>query len=254
MNTRIVFMGSPAFAVPALQAVASKYQVIGVVTQPDRPSGRGQKFTQPAVKRAAHELQIPVIQPQRLREPEAMEQLQAWNPDLIIVVAFGQILRQAVLDLPRSGCINVHASLLPRWRGAAPIQAAILNGDAETGITIMLMDAGVDTGPILKQRAVPISPSDTADTLGQTLSRIGADLLVEVLPLYLKGEVSLIHQDDANMTLAPILSKKDGLLDLTKPARQLANQIRAMNPWPGAYLVWREQVLKIHAAKSLVSK
>ncbi len=249
MKTRTVFMGSPAFAVPVLQALASTYQVIGVVTQPDRPSGRGQKSTSSAVKLAAQELQIPLIQPRRLREPEATNQLHTWKPDLIVVAAFGQILRQEVLDLPRFGCINIHASLLPRWRGAAPIQAAILHGDLETGITIMKMDAGVDTGPILTQRPVAITPLDTAYTLGQTLSRIGADLLMDTLPNYLSGNLPFIPQDDLTMTLAPMLIKEDGLLDFSRYTDQLLNQIRAMNPWPGAYFKWRDQILKIHAAK-----
>jgi methionyl-tRNA formyltransferase len=249
MNTRIVFMGSPNFAVPALESLSSNYQVIGVVTQPDRPSGRGQKSSASPVKLAAQELRLPVIHPRRLREPEAMEQLHAWNPDLIIVVAFGQILRQEVLVLPQGGCINVHASLLPRWRGAAPIQAAILNGDIETGITIMKMDAGVDTGPILRQRSVNILPSDNANSLGQTLSIAGANLLIETLPLYLGGNLNLIQQDESKMTLAPMLSKEDGLLELSKTANQLTNQVRAMNPWPGAFLIWHNQILKIHAAQ-----
>ncbi len=180
-----------------------------------------------------------------------MEQLRAWNPDLIIVVAFGQILRQDVLDLPRFGCINVHASLLPRWRGAAPIQAAILNGDTETGVTIMKMDAGIDTGPILSQRAIPISPSDNANTLGQTLSRIGADLLLETLPEYLSGNLTLVVQEEEKMTLAPMLTKNDGQLVFTQPTQRLLNQVRAMNPWPGAFLLLRDQILKIHAAQSI---
>jgi len=245
MNTRIVFMGSPNFAVPALESLSSNYQVIGVVTQPDRPSGRGQKSSASPVKLAAQELRLPVIHPRRLREPEAMEQLHAWNPDLIIVVAFGQILRQEVLVLPQGGCINVHASLLPRWRGAAPIQAAILNGDIETGITIMKMDAGVDTGPILRQRSVNILPSDNANSLGQTLSIAGANLLIETLPLYLGGNLNLIQQDESKMTLAPMLSKEDGLLELSKTANQLTNQVRAMNPWPGAHALFRNDRLSI---------
>jgi len=249
MKPRIVFMGSPAFSVPALQDLTSKYQVIGVVTQPDRPSGRGQKMTSSAVKSAAQEHNIPFIQPRRLREPDAMEQLRTWNPDLFVVAAFGQILRQEVLDLPHLGCLNIHASLLPRWRGAAPIQAAILNGDVETGITIMKMDAGVDTGPILQQQSTAIFPLDTAGTLGQRLSLLGAKLLMQNLPMYLEGKLTPIPQDETKVTLAPMLSKKDACLDLTKPATQLMNQIRAMDPWPGTYLVWRGQHLKIHSAQ-----
>src|SRR5437868_2797819 len=176
--TRVVFMGTPEFSVPPLRALlaAPGLDVIGVVTQPDRPAGRGNTIQQSPVKQAAVAVNIPVIQPQKLREPGAFEQLQAWQPDLIVVAAFGQILRQQVLDLPRYGCINVHASLLPRWRGAAPIQAAIRAGDAQTGITIMKMDAGLDTGPMLSQRAIPILPTDTGSTLHDKLAELGGPL------------------------------------------------------------------------------
>ena len=167
-------MGSPDFALSTLQALHENYPVVGVVTQPDRAAGRGRELKQPPVKMLALELGIPVIQPEKLREPEAMEQLRAWAPDVIVVAAFGQILKQDVLDLPKFGCINVHASLLPRWRGAAPINAAILHGDEETGITIMKMDAGLDTGPILSQRSVRIQPDETAGSLFETLSLLGS--------------------------------------------------------------------------------
>ena len=178
-------MGSPDFALSTLRALHENYPVVGVVTQPDRAAGRGRELKPPPVKTLALELGIPVIQPEKLREPEAMEQLRAWSPDVIVVAAFGQILRQDVLDLPKFGCINVHASLLPRWRGAAPINAAILHGDEETGITIMKMDAGLDTGPILTQRSVRIQPDETAGSLFETLSQLGADLLLETLPGYI---------------------------------------------------------------------
>ena len=187
MTPSTVFMGSPDLALPILQALAAHYPIVGVVTQPDRPAGRGQALTPPPVKVLAEKLALPVIQPRRLREPEAMERLRSWAPELIVVAAFGQILRPEVLDLPRYGCINVHASLLPRWRGAAPIQAAILHGDADTGVTIMKMDPGVDTGPLLSQRSLPISPQDTAASLSEKLSALGAELLLETLPAYLKG-------------------------------------------------------------------
>ena len=164
-------MGSPAFSVPTLRKLAEQYPVVGVITQPDRPAGRGRVLTPPPVKLLAQTLGIEVIQPEKLREPEAQEKLHAWAPDLIVVTAFGQILRKSVLELPRYGCINVHASLLPRWRGAAPIQAAILHGDAQTGATIMVMDPGVDTGPMLAQQVLPILPQDTAGSLGERLSR-----------------------------------------------------------------------------------
>ena len=183
-SPRIVFMGSPDFAVPALDALAARYLIGGVVTQPDRPAGRGGTLVTPAVKQAAQRLGFPVIQPEKMRAPEAMAQLHAWAPDVIVVAAFGQILRPAVLDLPRFGCVNVHGSLLPRWRGAAPIQAAILAGDSETGITIMKMDTGVDTGPILSQRAIPIFPDDTGGSMFARMAPLGADLLLETSALF----------------------------------------------------------------------
>lgn len=244
-SPRIVFMGSPDFAVPTLEALAARYSVFGAVTQPDRPAGRGGTLKPPAVKSAALRLGIPVIQPEKLRQPEAMAQLQAWAPDLIVVAAFGQILRPAVLDLPRFGCINVHGSLLPRGRGAAPIQAAILAGDAETGITIMKMDPGVDTGPILSQRAIPIAPDETGGSLFEKMSTIGAELLLETLPKYLSGEIQPRPQPEVGATYAPMLKKEDGLLGFTQPAAALERRVRAMNPWPGAYFVWNGASLKV---------
>src|SRR5512143_4033407 len=175
--TRIIFMGSPDFSLPTLRALAGHYELVGVVTQPDRAAGRGRELKPPPVKLLAQELAIPVIQPEKLKQPEALEQLRLWKPELIVVAAFGQILRKDVLELPHFGCINVHASLLPRWRGAAPINAAILHGDAETGITIMKMDPGMDTGPVIRRRAIPISPDDTAGTLSPKLAELGAELL-----------------------------------------------------------------------------
>lgn len=248
MGTRLVFMGSPHFAIPPLRLLAENYPVAGVVTQPDRPAGRGRTLTPPPVKLLAQELGLPVIQPRRLREPEAEDQLRLWNPQLIVVAAFGQILRPEVLHLPPYGCVNVHASLLPRWRGAAPIQAAILAGDTETGITIMRMDAGVDTGLIISQRPMAILPDDTAGSLSERLSELGAQLLIETLANYLKGEATLRPQDDSQATYAPMLKKEDGLLDFHRSAEELALQVRAFNPWPGAYTIFQEQVLKIHRA------
>lgn len=248
MSVRIIFMGSPEFALPTLQALATNFEVVGVVTQPDKPAGRGQVLTPPPVKVLAQELGLPVIQPRRLKEPEAMAQLQAWQPDLIVVAAFGQILRPAVLDLPPKGCINVHASLLPRWRGAAPIQAVILAGDAFSGVTIMRLDVGVDTGPLLNQRAIPVLPEDTAGTLGRRLADLGADLLVETLPGYLYGTVQPQPQDESLATLARMLKKEDGQLDFNQPAAFLARQVRAYNPWPGTFSLWQGQVFKVHRA------
>jgi methionyl-tRNA formyltransferase len=241
-------MGSPDFALPVLRALAENYQVMGVVTQPDRPSGRGRGLTPPPVKTLALELGLPLIQPERLRLPDAMEALRTFAPELIVVAAFGQILRSDVLDLPRYGCINVHASLLPRWRGAAPINAAILHGDRETGVTIMRMDPGLDTGPILSKRAIPIAPDETAGELYQRLSLLGAQLLIETLPEYLGGRIVPQPQPERGVTHAPMLKKEEGALDFSRPAEELARRVRAYNPWPGAFFEWSGGLVKVHRA------
>ncbi len=248
---RIVFMGSPHFAVPVLEALARRFHVVGVVTQPDRPAGRGNVLTPPPVKVRAQALGLPVFQPERVSRPEAVERLRAWNPDLIVVAAYGQILKPQVLQLPRYGCLNVHASLLPRWRGAAPVAYAIWHGDQETGVTIMLMDEGLDTGPILAQRREPIHPDDTAGTLGQRLAHLGADLLVETIPPYLAGEIQPRPQDESQATYAPRLKREDGRLDFTRPAAELARQVRAFDPWPGTYTWWKGKRLKVLRARAL---
>lgn len=247
MAMRIVFMGSPEFAVSTLQALADLYPVVGVVTQPDRPAGRGRVLTPPPVKILAQELGIAIIQPDSLREEAGMAQLRSWKPDLIVVTAFGQILRPDVLDLPAFGCLNVHASLLPRWRGAAPIQAAILHGDDLSGVTIMKMDPGVDTGPLLSQESIPIEEYETAGSLSQKLSRLGADLLVLTLPKYLNGEARPQPQL-GEPTYAPMLKKSDGELNFVDDAALLERKIRAFNPWPGTYLEWEHGRLKVHRA------
>ncbi|MCL4272610.1 MAG: methionyl-tRNA formyltransferase [Anaerolineales bacterium] len=248
MPINIVFMGSPDFALPSLRALTQHYHVVGVVTQPDRASGRGRELKPPPVKTLALELGLPIIQPQKLREPEAMTQLQAWKPDLIIVAAFGQILKKDVLDLPRFGCVNVHASLLPRWRGAAPINAAILAGDEETGVTIMQMDVGLDTGPMLAKRSIRLNPDDTAGSVFQALSTLGADLLIETLPDYMDGRIIPQPQPEDGATYAPMLKKEDGRLDFSKTASELERRVRAMNPWPGAFMELDGAILKVHRA------
>ena len=248
LMTRIVFMGSPDFAVPALRALASHDDVIGVVTQPDRESGRGRALKSPPVKTLALELGLDVIQPEKLRAPEAMDQLRLWNPELIVVAAFGQILKPDVLTLPPHGCINIHASLLPRWRGAAPIQAALLAGDSQTGVTIMKMDQGVDTGALIDQRLLRIEEQDTTGSLSEKLSYLGADLLIETLPHYLSGELKPQVQDKDRATYAPMLKKEDGLLDFTKPVDELVRRVRAFNPWPGTHFEWGGGMLKVHLA------
>ena len=241
-------MGSPDFALPSLRALVNVYEVVGVVTQPDRASGRGRELKSLPVKVLAQELEIPVIQPEKLRASEAMEQLRASGPDLIVVAAFGQILRKDVLDLPRYGCINVHASLLPRWRGAAPINAAILHGDEETGITIMKMDVGLDTGPILTQRSIRLTREDTAGSATGKLSQLGAELLIETLPGYLFGEIAPVPQPEQGATYAPMLKKEEGRLDFTRPAEELERRVRAFNPWPGAFMELDGALLKVHRA------
>ena len=252
MKNRIVFMGSPEYAVPILQTLIGEYNIVGVVTQPDRPSGRGQVLTPPPIKNLSIENNLPYIQPRRLREPQSIEQLKSWEPDIIIVAAFGQILRPEVLGLPKYGCINVHASILPRWRGASPIQAAILNGDQQTGVTIMMMDEGVDTGAILAQRAIPISEHDTHRTLSQKLSTLGAELLIETLPKYLSGQIQPSFQDPSLVTLAPMIKKEEGRLDFSKTAQFLSNQVRAFYPWPGTFTTWQGNILKIIKAHAVI--
>ncbi len=243
--TRIVFMGSPDFAVPVLRALASHYSIVGVVTRPDQPSGRGRALKPPAVKLAAQELGLDIQQPPRLSSADALQRLQEFSPDLVVVAAFGQILKPEVLGLPTHGCINVHASLLPRWRGAAPIQAAILNGDAETGITIMKMDQGLDTGGILSQSRIPIEADDTAASLTTKLANLGSELLLQTMPAYLAGSLEIVPQDEHLATRAPMLKKQDGLLDFSSPADELERRVRAFNPWPGAHLTWTGGSLKV---------
>jgi methionyl-tRNA formyltransferase len=243
-------MGSPDFALPTLRALARHHDVVGVVTQPDRASGRGRELKAPPVKTLALELGIPVMQPQKLRLPDAMEQLRTWNPELIVVAAFGQILKKDVLDMPRFGCINVHASLLPRWRGAAPINAAILHGDEETGVTIMQMDVGLDTGPMLSQRSIPLTRQDTAGSVIGKLSTLGADLLIETLPDYLSGKLTPTPQPEEGVTYAPMLKKEEGQLDFTHDVHELERRVRAFNPWPGAFMDFEGALLKVHRARA----
>ena len=246
---RIVFMGTPQFAVPTLEALDTQHDVVGVVTQPDRPAGRGQKVAASPVKETAQTRGLPIFQPRTLRTPEALEHLAAWRPDVIVVAAFGQILRAPVLKLPPYGCLNVHASLLPRYRGAAPIPAAILDGEPTTGVTIMRLDEGLDTGPILAQARVPIRADDTTGSLTARLADLGARLLLETLPGWLDGTVRPQPQDDERATYCQLFKKQDGQLDWNRPAWYLDRQIRACDPWPGAYTTWQGQRLKILRAR-----
>jgi len=250
---RLVFMGSPDFSVPSLRALAQAHEVIGVVTQPDRPAGRGRALTPPPVKVAALSMGLPVFQPHRLRATDATQVVWDWSPDLIVVAAFGQILREPILDLPRFGCLNVHASLLPRWRGASPVQAALRAGDSTTGITIMKMDPGMDTGAILAQASLPVEDSDTGGTLTARLAPLGASLLIETLPVYLEAGLTPTLQDESLVTLAPLLKKVDGRLDFGQRAAELERQIRAFDPWPGTFLEWQGRRIGILRGRAVSS-
>lgn len=252
---RVLFMGTPDFAAPSLRALTGQANaglaVAGVVTRPDKPAGRGRQMIVSPVKQFALDHDIPVYQPGSLRRPEALALLRDLAPDLIVVAAFGQLLPPDVLALPPHGCLNVHASLLPRWRGASPINAAILAGDAETGVTIMLMDAGLDTGPALARRAMPIGPDETAGELSDQLALLGADLLVETVPRWLAGVITPEPQDDTQATMTRLLQKSDGWLDWQRPAAELARQVRAYTPWPGAFTTWQGRTLKIQRARAI---
>ena len=246
---RVVFFGSPDFAVPTLRALLdSPWRPIAVVTQPDRPSGRGRKLARPPVAELAADAGIAVLQPEHLRAPEAVAAIVALAPDLQIVAAYGQLLPAAVLDAPRYGTLNVHASLLPRWRGAAPIFAAIAGGDAETGATIMLVDETEDTGPILAQRATPIGERETAGELSDRLADLGAALLLETIPRWLAGEIAPQAQDDSLATRARRVRKEAGAIDWSQSAEQIARQIRAYTPWPGAFAALDGQRVRLAAA------
>jgi methionyl-tRNA formyltransferase len=232
---RIVFMGSPDFAVPSLRAlVEAGHEVVSVITQPDRAAGRGRRLAPPAVKVAAEDLNLPVVQPASLRRPEVVAWLAELEPAVIVVVAYGQILRRAVLDIPPKGTLNVHASLLPRHRGAAPVAAAIRAGDEQTGVSIMLLDEGLDTGPVLATQSTPILDEDTAGALTDRLATLGAALLVETLPAWLDGRIAPQPQDDTRATYAPRLDKEAGRIDWSRAAIELWRHVRAVTPWPGA--------------------
>ena len=246
---RVVFFGSPAFAVPSLRAVAAEATLVAVVSQPDRPAGRGQEPAPPAVKVAAGALGVPVIQPEKVRTPETLAALAAFDADLFVVVAYGRILPQTLLDLPRLGAWNVHASLLPRLRGAAPIQWSLIRGDAETGVSIMRMEAGLDTGPVAAVRALAIADDDTAGTLSVKLAELGAALLGETLPAIAGGRVAPAPQDDAAATLAPPLTKADGHLIFDRPARVVSAHARGVDPWPGAMVMLEGAPLKLFSPR-----
>ena len=248
--TRIVFMGTPEFAVPSLAALlGTRYDVVGVLTKEDQPAGRGQKLVASPVKQLAAAHGLAIHQPPTLRTAEAQTALAGLAPDVLVVAAYGLILPQEVLDLPRFGCINVHGSVLPRWRGAAPIAAAILAGDVETGVSIMRMDAGVDTGPMLSAAYLPIMLDDTTGTLTAKLAGLGADLLVRTLPRWLAGELAPTPQPDKGATWAPRITKEEGQIDWSEPAALIERRVRAYQPWPAAYTRWNGQGLKVLRAR-----
>lgn len=250
-------MGTPAFAVPSLDAlIRSKHPVVGIVTQPDRPKGRGQAMVPPPIKQMAEQHGLPCIQPEKMKAPEVENSLRAWRPDIIAVAAFGRILRKNILTLPPMGCVNVHASLLPRFRGAAPIQWAVIEGEQETGITTMLMDEGMDTGDILLQTSIAIGPEETPAELSPRLAQLGGSLLVETLDRLEEGTLTPQPQDHAKATMAPLLSKEDGRILWERPATEIVNRIRGLSPWPGAYtyldgerlMIWRAHELPADSA------
>lgn len=268
--TRILFMGTPDFALPALEALhaasaSAGWQVVGVVTQPDRRAGRGKRLVAGPVKSFALEQNLPVIQPERLRRAkspedggrtEILECLRMLTPDLIVVAAYGQILPPRLLEIPTFGCLNVHASLLPAYRGASPITAALLEGLNETGVSIMLMDEGMDTGPVLAQARLPIRANETANVLSQRLAARGAALLIETVPLWLAGDIAPVAQSDltGEPSVCRLVNKQDGLIDWAQPAARIERMVRAYAPWPAAYTFWKGQNFKLWQSGVIAGK
>jgi methionyl-tRNA formyltransferase len=251
---RIVFIGTGEVGVPTLQGLLkSEHDVVGVVTQPDKPVGRSQQIEPPPIKRIPITTNIAILQPPRIKDPHAIEEIRAITPDVIVVMAYGQILPRAVLEIPKIACLNLHASLLPRWRGAAPIQAAIAAGDQETGITVMYMDEGLDTGDILLERKLDILPTDTGASLHERLAQVAPEALFESLRLLTAKSAPRIPQDNAQATYAPKLKRDDGRIDWSEPAEVIERKIRAFNPWPGAFIKLGDRNLKVFSA-SLVNR
>lgn len=250
---RVVFMGTPEFAVPSLKVIADdgRYDIVGVITQPDRPAGRGKKLTACPVKQLALERGLPVYQFERIRRPEGVAQLKALEPDVVITAAFGQILTQELLDIPRFGTLNVHASLLPKHRGSAPINWCIIQGEGQSGVTIMKTDAGMDTGDMLRCAATPIGVLETAGELIGRLSVLGAQLLAETLPDYLEGKIEPVPQDPDQATYEPMLDKAMGEIDWNRPASEIACRVRGLNPWPCAYTDMKDGRLKLYLARAV---
>jgi methionyl-tRNA formyltransferase len=249
MASRLVFFGTPEFAVPSLRACLALGSVVAVVTQPDRPRGRGHHVQASPVKEEAERAGIPVLQPPKLKGTDFGARLRALEPEVAVVTAYGRILPPDVLDAPRRGCLNVHASLLPRWRGAAPIQWAIASGDTETGVSLMQMEAGLDTGPVLATRREPILPTDTSASLHTRLAELGGTVLREALPHFLAGELRAVPQPETGVTLARMVEKADGWLDWTRAAAELERRVRAFTPWPGGWTLLGGQVVKVLATE-----
>ncbi|PHV71896.1 methionyl-tRNA formyltransferase [Sporanaerobium hydrogeniformans] len=251
---RVVFMGTPDFAVPTLQMLIDEgHTLCAVVTQPDKPKGRGKKEAMPPIKELALRYNLPVLQPQRIRGDEAFfTHIQSLNPDIIVVVAFGQILPESILTIPKYGCINIHGSLLPKYRGAAPIQWSIINGEDLTGVTIMYMDKGMDTGDMLLKKEIPITKEDTYETLHGKMKEVGAKALLEAMPLIVAGGDSREKQEEAESTYAPMIQKSLGEMDWSKPATTLDCLIRGLNPWPVCYTTYKGEVMKVWKAKVLL--
>ena len=255
LELRVVFMGTPEFAVPSLERlILDDYEVVAVYTQPDKAAGRGRSLVLSPLKKAALAWGLPVVQPDNLKSPEAVTQLAGFRPDVIVVAAFGQILPQAVLDIPSCGCVNIHPSLLPRFRGASPVAASILAGDEFTGVSIMLMDRGMDTGPVLARVQVSISAHDTTGSLTTKLSMMAADLLLEALPCWLRGELAPQPQSEAEATYSQTISKEEGEINWQLSATDIWRRLRAFYPWPGCYTRWRGRQLKIIEAVPLTEE
>jgi len=251
----IIFAGTPEFSVAALESlVSSRHRVVAVYTQPDRPAGRGQQVTMSAVKQCALKHELPVEQPQTLKDPAAVEKLAQWSADLMIVVAYGLLLPRAVLETPRLGCVNIHASLLPRWRGAAPIQRAIQAGDAQSGVTIMQMDVGLDTGPMLLERVTAIGARETASTLHDRLAALGAEAIIEAIEAIAAGAAQPREQPKEGATYAAKIRKEEALIDWRQPATQIDRQVRAFNPWPIAETRWNAQQLRVWEASPVTKE
>lgn len=252
---RILFMGTPDFSVPTLECLAnSRHEVIGVVTQPDKPKGRGNTLTMPPVKVKALELGIPVYQPAKIRSAECVEQLKDLKPDVAVVIAFGQIMSKEVLDIPVYGCVNIHASLLPKYRGAAPIQWAVIDGEKETGITTMMMDEGIDTGDMLEKLVIPIDLKETGGSLFEKLSLAGSELILSTLDKLEQGTLERTPQGEENVSYVKMIKKSMGDIDWTRDAGSIERLIRGLNPWPSAYTRWDGRVMKIWDAEALTEE